>query len=46
MGLLHWLRHNINNFNGDPANVTLMSADNQAAQSIQLLTMSPLAKGE
>lgn len=46
IGLIHWLRHNVASFNGDPNNITLASADNKAAQWVQLLSMSPLAKGE
>lgn len=32
-------------FNGDANNVTLMALDNQAARYVQLLSLSPLAKG-
>lgn len=46
IGLLHWIKHNVGHLGGDQNNVTLMAADNEAAATIQLLALSPLAKGE
>lgn len=46
LGLLHWLKHNMAAFQGDPNNIALLPLDNQAAQFVQLLTLSPLAKGK
>ena len=46
IGLLHWLKHNVNQFNGEPHNVTFLALDNHAALFLQLLSFSPLAKGE
>lgn len=45
IGMLHWLKHNIMNFNGDPNNITLLAIDNHASLFIQLLCMSPHSKG-
>lgn len=45
IGLLHWLKRNIGAFGGDPANISLISADNQAVPQLELLATSPLAKG-
>lgn len=48
IGLLHWIRRNVHSFGGDPANVTLAAAaaDSRASLHLQLLCMSPLAKGK
>lgn len=41
---LNWIKNNIEQFGGDPDNVTVMGQSGGAAQ-VQLLTISPLAKG-
>lgn len=45
LGLLRWLRRNAAAFGGNTRNVSLVALDNQAAQCIQLLAMSPLSQG-
>ena len=42
---LHWIRDNIAAFGGEPNNVTLMGRK-KAAIFVNLLMLSPLAKGE
>ena len=46
IGLLHWVRHNVIYFGGDQTNVSLLAGDNEAAQALQLLVLSPHAKGK
>lgn len=46
IGLLHWIKHNVAHFGGDQANVSLLSGDPGAVQTLQLLALSPQARGE
>lgn len=46
IAVLHWLKRNLAAFNGNPAAVSLLAADRQAAQTVQLLALSPQAKGK